>query len=223
MPTSEPASQRVRLRRLPERGAYDRPAVFDVLDAGLVAHVGVLTDDGPIVLPMAYGRTDDWLYLHGSAANAALRAAAGHDICVTVTIVDGIVVARTPFHNSMNYRSVVVRGVARRVDDPSEHVAALRVISDHVVPTWDAGRPPTELEIRKTMVLAVPLVEVSAKIRRGGPVDEPDDVAGPHWAGHVPIRRTWDPPVPSGDLGDGVPLPDAIAALAGRPAASPVS
>jgi nitroimidazol reductase NimA-like FMN-containing flavoprotein (pyridoxamine 5'-phosphate oxidase superfamily) len=208
----------MRLRRLPERGAYDRSVVFDVLDAGVVAHVGVLTDDGPIVLPMAYGRTEDWLYLHGSAANAALRAAAGHDVCVTVTIVDGIVVARTPFHNSMNYRSVVVRGVARRVDDPGEHVAALRAISDHVVPTWDAGRPPTELEIRKTMVLAVPLVEMSAKVRQGGPIDEPADLDGPYWAGHVPIRHTWQRPVPSDDLGDGIAVPDAVAALADPPA-----
>jgi nitroimidazol reductase NimA-like FMN-containing flavoprotein (pyridoxamine 5'-phosphate oxidase superfamily) len=208
----------MRLRRLPERGAYDRSVVFDVLDAGVVAHVGVLTDDGPIVLPMAYGRTNDWLYLHGSAANGALRAAAGHDICVTVTIVDGIVVARTPFHNSMNYRSVVVRGVARRVDDPGEHVAALRVISDHVVTTWDAGRPPTELEIRKTMVLAVPLVEMSAKIRRGGPIDEPADLDGPYWAGHVPIRHTWERPVPADDLGDGITVPDAVASLADPPA-----
>ena len=122
---------------------------------------------GPIVLPMAYGRTDDWLYVHGSAANAALRAAVGRDICVTITIVDGLVVGRSPFHNSMNYRGVVVRGTARLVDDRDEHLEALRLVSDHVVATWDTGRPPTELEIRKTMVIAVPLVEMSAKIRTG--------------------------------------------------------
>ena len=144
---------------------------------------------------MAYGRDDEWLYLHGSVANAALRAAVGQDICVTVTILDGIVVGRCPFHNSMNYRGVVVRGTARRVDDPDEHMTALRLVSDHVVATWDTGRPPSDAEIRKTMVIAVPLVEMSAKIRAGDPVDEPEDLDGPHWAGHVPIRSVWEAPV----------------------------
>ena len=132
---------------------------------------------------MAYGRTDDWLYVHGSVANAALRAAVGQDICITVTIVDGMVVGRCPFHNSMNYRGVVVRGVARKVDDPDEHMAALRLVSDHVMPTWDTAREPNATEIRQTMVVAVPLVEMSAKIRGGDPIDEPEDVDGPHWAG----------------------------------------
>jgi nitroimidazol reductase NimA-like FMN-containing flavoprotein (pyridoxamine 5'-phosphate oxidase superfamily) len=210
-----PASDRVRVRRGAIRAEYDRDAMFAVLDAGLIAHVGVVTDTGPIVLPMAYGRTDEWLYVHGSAANATLRAAAGHDVCVTVTIVDGIVVGRSPFHNSMNYRGVVVRGTARLVDDPDEHLDALRLVSDHVVPTWDTGRPPTDKEIRKTMVIAVPLVEMSAKIRAGDPIDEPEDVDGPHWGGHVPIRATWEPPVPSADLPQSVAVPDAITSLAG--------
>ena len=136
---AEPSTDRVRVRRGAIRAEYDRDAILEVLDAGLIAHVGVVTDDGPIVLPMAYGRDDDWLYLHGSVANAALRAAVGQDICVTVTILDGLVVGRCPFHNSMNYRGVVVRGTARRVDDPDEHMAALRLVSDHVVATWDTG------------------------------------------------------------------------------------
>ena len=215
--TAEPASDRVRLRRGANRAEYDRAAVFEVLDAGLIAHVGVTTPDGPIVLPMAYGRTDEWLYVHGSVANAALRAAVGQDICVTVTIVDGMVVGRCPFHNSMNYRGVVVRGVARRVDDPAEHMAALRLVSDHVMPTWDSGRDPDAAEIRQTMVVAVPLVEMSAKIRTGDPIDEPADVDGPHWAGHVPIRSTWDDPVPSQDLTAGIAVPAGIAAVAGQP------
>jgi uncharacterized protein len=215
-PTTEPASDRVRLRRMAERGVYDRAAIFAVLDAGLIAHVGVVTDEGPIVLPMAYGRTDDCLYLHGSVANAALRAAVGQDICVTVTIVDGMVVGRTPFHNSMNYRGVVVRGRARLVDDASEHLTALRIVSDHVMPTWETGRAPTATEIRKTMVLAVPLVEMSAKLRSGGPVDEPTDINGPHWSGHVPIRTTWEQPVPADDLPDGIAVPVGIAAVAGQ-------
>jgi nitroimidazol reductase NimA-like FMN-containing flavoprotein (pyridoxamine 5'-phosphate oxidase superfamily) len=214
---AEPASDRVRLRRGAIRAEYDRAAILEVLDAGLIAHVGVATEAGPIVLPMAYGRTDDWLYVHGSVANAALRAAVGQDICITVTIVDGMVVGRCPFHNSMNYRGVVVRGVARRVDDPTEHMAALRLVSDHVMPTWDTAREPTVTEIRKTMVVAVPLVEMSAKIRGGDPVDEPEDVDGPHWAGHVPIAAVWEAPVASADLPAGIAVPDGIAAVAGRP------
>jgi uncharacterized protein len=211
-----PASDRVRVRRGAIRAEYDRAAILGVLDAGLIAHVGVATDSGPIVLPMAYGRTDEWLYLHGSAANAALRAAAGCDVCVTVTIVDGIVVGRSPFHNSMNYRGVVVRGRARLVDNRAEHLEALRLVSDHVVATWDTGRPPTELEIRKTMVIAVPLVEMSAKIRTGDPIDEPEDLDGPHWAGHVPIRSVWEPAVSASDLPEGIDVPPAIVSLDGR-------
>lgn len=211
-----PASDRVRVRRGAIRAEYDRAAILEVLDAGLIAHVGVVTDSGPIVLPMAYGRTDDWLYLHGSAANAALRSAAGRDVCVTVTIVDGLVVGRSPFHNSMNYRGVVIRGTARSVDSRDEHLEALRLVSDHVVATWDTGRPPTELEIRKTMVIAVPLIEMSAKIRTGDPIDEAEDLDGPYWAGHVPIRSVWEAAVPAGDLPDGIDVPPAIESLDGR-------
>lgn len=213
----QPASERMRVRRGAIRADYDRRTMFDVLDAGLIAHVGVVTDDGPIVLPMAYGRSDEWLYLHGSVANAALRAAVGQDVCVTVTLVDGIVIGRSPFHNSMNYRGVVVRGIARRVDDPDEHQQALRLVSDHVVATWDSGRPPTDPEVRRTIVIAVPLVEASAKVRGGDPVDEPEDLAGPHWGGHVPIRSVWGPAVSSDDLVTGVAVPAAIAALDGTP------
>ena len=216
MSPAEPATDRVRLRRGPTNAEYDRDAILEVLDAGLVAHVGVITPDGPIVVPMAYGRNDEWLYVHGSVANATLRAAVGQDICVTVTIVDGMIVGRCPFHNSMNYRGVIVRGVARRVDDPAEHVAALRLVSDHVLPTWDTAREPTAIEVRKTMVVAVALHEMSGKVRLGGPMDEPEDLDGPHWAGQVPIRSVWDPPVPSADLPAGIPVPDGIAALAGR-------
>ncbi len=212
---AEPSTDRVRVRRGAIRAEYDRDAILEVLDAGLIAHVGVVTDDGPIVVPMAYGRDDDLLYLHGSVANAALRAAVGQDICVTVTILDGIVVGRCPFHNSMNYRGVVVRGTARRIDDPDEHMAALRLVSDHVVATWDTGRPPSDAEVRKTMVVAVPLVEMSAKLRAGDPVDEPEDLDGPHWAGHVPIRSVWEAPVGSADLPAGVDVPGSDRRLGG--------
>jgi nitroimidazol reductase NimA-like FMN-containing flavoprotein (pyridoxamine 5'-phosphate oxidase superfamily) len=211
-----PASDRVRLRRGVARGVYDRAAMLAVLDAGMVAHLGVVTDDGPIVLPMAYARTDDRLYVHGSVANAMLRAAVGHDVCVTVTVLDALVVARSPFHNSMHYRGVVVRGVARRVTDEQEHLDALRRITDHVVPTWDTGRAPTTAEIRKTMVLAIPLVEMSAKIRDGGPADEPEDLQGPHWGGHIPLHTCWGAPIPARDLRAGIGVPAAVAAMEGR-------
>jgi nitroimidazol reductase NimA-like FMN-containing flavoprotein (pyridoxamine 5'-phosphate oxidase superfamily) len=217
MTSTEPNSDRVRLRRMAQRGAYERAAVYDVLDAGLVAHVGVVTEDGPIVLPMAYGRTDAQFYLHGSVANAALRAAVGHDICVTVTITDALIVGRSPFHNSMNYRCAVVRGVARRVDDVDERTVALRVISDHITATWDYGRAPTDAELRQTLVVAVELVEMSAKVRTGDPIDEPADLDGPHWAGRVPIVTTWGDPVPAADLATGVEVPGAIGSMAGRP------
>jgi uncharacterized protein len=214
--TSAPATDRVRLRRGAVRAQYDREAMLAVLDQGLVAHVGVVAPEGPIVLPMAYGRTDDWLYLHGSVANAALRAAIGQDVCVTVTILDGFIVGRCPFHNSMNYRAVVVRGTARRVDDPAEHRDALRLVSDHVVETWDTGREPTPVEMRKTIVVAVPLVEMSAKIRTGGPIDEPGDLDGPHWGGVVPLHASWGEPRAADDLPAGVACPSAVAALSGR-------
>jgi nitroimidazol reductase NimA-like FMN-containing flavoprotein (pyridoxamine 5'-phosphate oxidase superfamily) len=217
MTSIEPSSDRVRLRRMDQRGAYGRAAVFAVLDAGLVAHVGVATTDGPIVLPMAYGRTDDQLYLHGSVANDALRAAVGHDICVTVTVTDALIVARSPFHNSMNYRCAVVRGVARRVDDPDERTIALRAISDHITPTWDDGRAPTDTELRQTIVVAVELIEMSAKVRTGDPIDDAADLDGPHWAGQVPIVASWGAAVPAADLAAGIEVPAAVASMAGRP------
>lgn len=212
-----PATERVRVRRGAGRADYEHATALAVLDAGLVAHLGVATPEGPLVLPMAYGRRGDWLYLHGATANGVLGAALDHDVCVTVTLVDALVVARSPFHNSMDYRCVVVRGRARRVTDPDEHRDALRVVSDHVVPTWAAGRPPTASELRRTLVVAVPLTEVSTKIRTGGPGDEPEDLDGPHWGGHVPIRAEFGAAVPSPDLPAGVPVPEAVAGLAGTP------
>ena len=208
MTTSDqlPPSDRVRLRRGAARGRYDRDVVHAILDDALIAHVGVSTPDGPLVLPMAFGRTDDELYLHGASANGLLRAAidpaaaGGGELCATVTEVDGLVLARTPFHNSMNYRSVVVRGTGRRVDDPDEHLEALRIITDHVVATWDDGRPPSPSELRRTLVIALPLDEASAKVRAGDPIDEPDDLDGPHWAGTVALGREWGPPRPAADL-----------------------
>lgn len=221
-PPHAPASPRVALRRGAHRGDHDPDTIRRVLADGLVAHVGVSTPDGPIVLPMAYGsgtRPDgeEVLYLHGAVANAMLGHADGQEVCATITIVDGLVFARTPLHDSMNYRCVVIRGRASRVEDPDEHRAALRAITDHVAANWEEGRPPNPADIRRTMVLALPTVEASAKIRAGDPVDEPADIAGPYWAGTVPVLSLWGSPRPSADLlsrpAQGPPA--AVAALAG--------
>ena len=210
--TAGPPSDRVRLRRIAERGRYDAATITSILDDGLVAHVGVTTPDGPVVLPMAYGHTDGTLYLHGAVGNALLGAAVDVELCATVTLVDGLVLARTPFHNSMNYRCVVVRGRGRRVEDPAEHERALRIITDHVVATWDHGRPPTPSDLRRTLVLALPLTEASAKVRRGDPVDEPQDLEGPHWAGTVAVTTTFGPPMPAADLAGGIGVPESVRA-----------
>jgi uncharacterized protein len=208
-----PASERVGLHRLPARGRYERDDVFAILDAGHIAHVGVNTEQGPLVLPMAYGRTDDTLYLHGSVANGLLRSGRDTDVCVTVTLVDGLVIARSAFHNSMNYRSVVVRGSARRVEDHDERDRALKLITDHIVENWDSRRPVSDLEFKTTMVLAVPLVEMSAKVRSGPPIDDEDDRGGPQWAGVVPLRAAWEEPVPVADLQPGVEPMDSVTRL----------
>lgn len=209
-------SDRTRLRRGTNRAEYDRASLLAVLDAAMVAHVGVSTGGGPVVLPMAYARTDDRLYLHGATGNALLAAAVDHDICVTVTIVDGLVVARSPFHNSMNYRSVVVRGVATDVRDDEEKWTSLRLISDHVTPTWEFGRPPTGPEVRRTRVLSVPLDEMSGKIRAGGPGDEPEDRDGPYWGGSIPLERAWGVAVADTGLSPEVPVPPGVTGLEGR-------
>ena len=185
--TSGPPSDRVRLRRISERGRYDAATITSILDDGLVAHVGVTTPDGPVVLPMAYGHADGTLYLHGAIGNALLGAAVDVELCATVTLVDGLVLARTPFHNSMNYRSVVVRGRGRRVQDPVEHELALRVITDHLVATWDHGRAPSAADLRRTLVLALPLDEASATERRAPvimtpvPTSMPSGAMSPPW------------------------------------------
>ena len=200
-------SERTTVRRGTPRGRYDRGTIVGVLDSALVAHVGVDTPQGPLVLPMAYGHDGETMYLHGAAANSLLGAGADAEICATVTLIDSLVLARSAFHKSMNYRCVVIRGRGRRVDDPVEHEHALRLISDHVVATWDHGRAPSTSEMRRTFVLALPLDEASAKVRTGDPVDEPEDVGGPHWAGTVAVRTVFGRPVPAADMPEGTPVP----------------
>jgi nitroimidazol reductase NimA-like FMN-containing flavoprotein (pyridoxamine 5'-phosphate oxidase superfamily) len=225
---TDPPSDRTRVRRGANRAVYDVEHVRSILDAGVVAHVGVTTDDGPIVLPMAYGVRPSQdggedVLVHGALANALLGASRSVDVCLTVTIVDGLVVARTPFHNSMNYRSVVVRGTATAIEDADEKLAALRVINDHLAPIWDTARPPSVGDVKKTLVLAIPLVEASAKVRDGDPVDEDDDLDGPHWAGIVPLRTTWGAPYAAADLRGDASVPDGVRMLDGRDAHAPRS
>ena len=206
------------MKRGADRADYDPATVRAILDAAFIAHVGVTTDAGPIVLPMVYGVRDGEILIHGSVANAMMRSGRSHDVCVTVTIVDGLVVARTPFHNSVNYRSVVIRGEAMRIDDPDEKSEALRVINDHITPMWATSRPPSEVDLKQTMVLTVPLAEASAKVRRGDPVDEPGDLDGPFWAGVVPLHTTWGEPSPSADLTPGIEMPGGVVVLGGTDA-----
>ncbi|HEV8116825.1 MAG TPA: pyridoxamine 5'-phosphate oxidase family protein [Acidimicrobiales bacterium] len=191
-----PPSERARLRRHPERGRYDEPTVHAILDEGLVAHVGVVTDRGPLVLPMAYGRVGRTLYLHGAAGNALLRSAEGGPVCATVTLLDGLVLARSAFHHSMNFRAVVVFGTARRVIDEDEQRLALDAIVEKVAPGRAAeARPPTPAELRSTRVLALDLTEASAKVRTGPPVDDAADADWPAWSGTIPLTLVRGDPV----------------------------
>jgi nitroimidazol reductase NimA-like FMN-containing flavoprotein (pyridoxamine 5'-phosphate oxidase superfamily) len=191
-----PSSARSTVRRLPRLARYDRETVAAILDAGLVAHVGITHDGAPVVIPMAYARVGETVYVHGSTASRLLRALrAGDPVCLTVTIVDGIVLARSAFNMSMNYRAVVVHGRARPVDDPAERLRAFRSIMDHVVPGhWEHVREPNDRELRQTLVVAIGLEEASAKVSAGPPDDEADDLVLPYWAGELPLRTVPGPP-----------------------------
>jgi len=210
------------MKRGANRAVYDPAEIRAILAAGHLAHVGVETEHGPIVLPMAYGvrsgEAGAEVLIHGSVANAMLRAGCDLDVCVTVTIVDGLVVARSPLHNSMNYRSVVVRGTVTAITDPTDKVVALKVINDHIAPIWDTARPPSETDLKQTLVLALPLTEASAKVRDGAPIDDDDDTDGPHWAGVVPLTAAWGEPVADPDLRGAPDCPVAVTALAGTDA-----
>jgi uncharacterized protein len=209
--TAAAPSERTQVRRLPERGVYDRAAIHAILDEGLVCHVGVVTDGHPFVIPCAYGRIDDRLYLHGSSASRLLRSlAAGAPACATVTLLDGLVLARSAFHHSMNYRSVVVLGHATRVDDAEERLAALRSVVEHVLPgRWRAARRPSAAELAQTLVVALPLDEASAKVRSGDPKDDAADLALEVWAGIVPLSLVASAPIASAELREGIAVPEA--------------
>jgi hypothetical protein len=189
---------RTRVRRLPQRGDYGRDTVYSILDEGLVCHVGFVAEGEPFVIPTGYARVGDDLYIHGSPASRMLRALAGGvPVCVTVTLLDGLVLARSAFHHSMNYRSVVVFGTASVVESAEEKAEALRGFTEHVVPgRWADVRWPDEDELRKTLVLRLPLAEASAKVRTGPPVDDEEDYEMPVWAGEIPLRLTACEPTP---------------------------
>ena len=210
MDSPSPApTARTTVRRQPDRGRYDRDQVHAILDEGLVAHVGLVSGDGPVVIPMLYGRDGDRLLLHGSTASRLMRSGAkGLDMCVTVTLVDGLVLARSAFHHSMNYRSVVVFGQATPVTDLAERRAALDLLVDHIVPGRGADvRPPSDKELRSTLVLALPLDECSVKLRTGPPIDDEEDLDRFTWAGVVPLTTVPGAPVPDPDLRNDPPVP----------------
>jgi nitroimidazol reductase NimA-like FMN-containing flavoprotein (pyridoxamine 5'-phosphate oxidase superfamily) len=197
---------RTRLGRGKNRGSADRNDLYDVLDAGLICHLGVVVDGHPMVIPTGYGRIGETLYLHGSTGARSLRAAGsggtggtggsgGSDVCVTVTHVDGIVLARSVFNHSVNYRSAMIYGRARPVTDEEERMAGLRALTEQLAPgQWDYARPPTAKELAATAVLALSLEEASVKIRRGAPIDDEADYALPVWAGVLPIDTRWGEP-----------------------------
>jgi len=187
-----PSTERARVRRLPKRGAYDCETIFRILDAGFLAHVGFGMNGQTFVIPTLYGRENDKLFLHGSAASRMLRELeSGVPACVTVTLVDGLVLARSAFHHSMNYRSVVAFGVARSIPDSNEKTRALRIISERVIPgRWEDVRKPSLHELKATSVLEFSIDEASAKVRTGPPLDDESDYELPIWAGVLPLRLT---------------------------------
>ncbi|MER5893447.1 pyridoxamine 5'-phosphate oxidase family protein [Streptomyces sp. NPDC001876] len=204
--------------RARERASYDREVVHSILDEGYLCHLGFVRDGAPVVLPTLFGRVGERLYVHGSTGSRPLRTAGASDpglaVCLTVTLVDGLVLARSAFHHSMNYRSVVVHGVARTVTDPEERRVALDAIVDQVVPGRSQdSRPADAKELAATAVIRLDLDEVSAKVRTGGPNDEEADLALPYWAGVVPLAHGYAAPVPSDDLDPAVPVPDYLTAL----------
>jgi nitroimidazol reductase NimA-like FMN-containing flavoprotein (pyridoxamine 5'-phosphate oxidase superfamily) len=213
--TALSSTPRSTITRQRERTRTDRADLHAVLDAGLVCHVGLVRDGAPVVLPTGYGRIDDVLYLHGSTGAGWLRILDGAPVCVTVTHLDGVVYARSAFHHSMNYRSAVVHAVSRLVTDPDERLAALRAVTEHLAPgSWDYTRQPTAKEIAATGVFAVDLTEAAVKVRSGPPNDDEQDVATGLWAGVLPVRTTFGPPLTAPDAADGAPVPEHVAVRA---------
>ena len=214
-----PVTDRTRHRRLREQGSTERGDLDAILSAGVVCHLGVVVDGYPMVVPTVYGVSGDTLYLHGSVASRSLVSAPQAAICVTVTHVDGLVLARSVFEHAVNYRSAMVYGTPRVVTSREEKLAGLRCLSEHIVPgQWDYARRPSKKELAATTLLALPLAEASVKIRTGPPDDgDSPDAALPVWAGVLPLAAAWQDPVPDPVLPPGIPLPPHIAARTRRP------
>lgn len=204
-----PQTQRTTLKRLPKRGVYDRELVYSILDEGFICHVSFAAAGQPFVIPTGYARIADQLYIHGSQVSRMLRTLAqGIDVCIAVTLVDGLVLARSAFHHSMNYRSVVIFGRAEIVEEKEAKLAALFAFSEQVIPgRWDDVREPTQQELKATTVLSLPLTEVSAKVRTGPPLDDEEDYALKVWAGVLPLRITAGEPIGDPRLPEGLDPP----------------
>lgn len=205
-------TERSKIKRVPKRGNYETQVIYNILDEALICHVGFIANDQPFVIPTAYGRVDDQLYIHGSPASRMLRTLnKGIQVCVTVTLLDGLVMARSAFHHSMNYRSVVIFGTATLVNDTEEKFEALRAFTEHVVSKrWEEVRQPNKQELQGTMVLSLPLTEASAKIRMGNPIDDESDYDLPVWAGVLPLTVVSGKPINDERLIKGVEVPDYI-------------
>ena len=202
---------RTRVTRVPDRADYDLATVAAILDAAPICHVGVIDERGfPVVIPTLHARAGEQLYLHGSAAGRTIKAAGSSEICVTATLVDGLVLARSAFHHSINYRSVVIFGTGEVVEDEAGKLDALEAFTEKLIPgRWDDVRPPTRQELNGTAVVRLPIDESSAKVRTGGPIDEPEDYGLPVWAGTVPLRVVAGAPEADEAL-DGVELPGYV-------------
>ena len=209
MPDTFPVTDRTRLVREANRAVYDRETIYRILDEGFVCHVGFASEGQPYVIPTMYARVGDALYFHGSAASRMLRAlSAGLPVCITVTLTDGLVLARSVFNHSMNYRSVVALGQAQWIDDPVEKLRALRAFTEKLIPgRWSDARQPNERELKATSILKLPLTEVSAKVRSGPVEDDPEDYALPVWAGVIPLRLLADPPLRDERCDPAIPAP----------------
>jgi hypothetical protein len=217
----EPISSRVRVRRLPELGRYERATIEAALDRGMMAHVAFADGDQPYCIPMLYARSGPVVYIHGSTGSRAVRTlAAGVPACLTVTRLDGIVLARSVFEHSANYESVVVLGRFRTVEDPAERLAAFEAFTEKLLPgRWAEARPPNRKELSATIILALPIEEASVKESSGGPDDDgTEDAELDVWAGELPLRTAYGAPEPSPGLRAGIPVPDSVTRLTGRQA-----
>ncbi|MDQ3179170.1 MAG: pyridoxamine 5'-phosphate oxidase family protein [Acidobacteriota bacterium] len=205
-------TEKTKLRRLPKRGSFERETIYQILDEGFICHVGFVVGNQPFVVPTGYARLKDNLLIHGSAASRMLRAMASEiEVCVTVTLIDGLVLARSAFHHSMNYRSIVIFGKAKLIEDERKKLDALRAFTEHIAPNrWADVRPPTEKEIKATLVLSLPIEEASAKIRTGNPLDDEADYELNVWAGVLPVSLIAGEATSDERLKSGIPIPDYI-------------